>query len=282
MTVTKVAAGALASVTAAVAGSKLGVAGTITGAALVSIVSTVGTALYQHSLERTKDRVRTHAITVRQAAISEEQQALLRRHWPTRPDEPTQRIRPVPTDHPSTTAQHPTPPAAQPADAQLTAAMAPPSDRPTTNRTSTSRTVRWALLAAGAVVVFLAGLLGVTSIELVTGQAIAGGPNGSTTLGLATHGQHANDRKPGQPDQPGTVPTERSATPVPTRDPATTSPTARTPTTQVPTPTGTPQPTVGDTPTGTPAPTSTGASTSSQPTNQQPAPSVPVPTNRSN
>ena len=57
--------GALAAMAAAVLGSKLGVAGTITGAGLASVVTTVGTAMYQRSLDRTKksvDKVRSIAV----------------------------------------------------------------------------------------------------------------------------------------------------------------------------------------------------------------------------
>ncbi|GAA3438026.1 hypothetical protein [Kutzneria kofuensis] len=56
---TQVAAGALASVTAAVLGSKLGVAGTVTGAGLASVVGTVGTAMYERSIQAARERVTT-------------------------------------------------------------------------------------------------------------------------------------------------------------------------------------------------------------------------------
>lgn len=52
-------ASALAAVTAAVAGSYLGVNGTVIGAAVASVCSVVGTAIYSHSLRRTGDRVRS-------------------------------------------------------------------------------------------------------------------------------------------------------------------------------------------------------------------------------
>jgi hypothetical protein len=58
LSVTQVVAGALAAVSAAVAASFLGVAGTVIGAALVSVVSTVGSALYSASLNRTTERLR--------------------------------------------------------------------------------------------------------------------------------------------------------------------------------------------------------------------------------
>ena len=49
-------AGALGAVTAAVLGARLNLAGTVVGAAVASVVSTVGAALYQHSIERTRVR----------------------------------------------------------------------------------------------------------------------------------------------------------------------------------------------------------------------------------
>ena len=48
---------ALASITAAYLGSHLGVAGTVFGAGLTSVVISVGGALYQRSLERTKEKL---------------------------------------------------------------------------------------------------------------------------------------------------------------------------------------------------------------------------------
>ncbi len=57
----RVAAAALAAVTAAVLGSKLGAAGTLIGAAGASVMTTVGTAVYQASLERSRESVRSMA-----------------------------------------------------------------------------------------------------------------------------------------------------------------------------------------------------------------------------
>ena len=63
---TQVAAGSLASVTAAVAASQLGVAGTLIGAGVGSVVGTVAGAVYQHYLDRTHDHVRS--VTPRRTA----------------------------------------------------------------------------------------------------------------------------------------------------------------------------------------------------------------------
>ena len=50
--------GALAAASAAVAASWLGVAGTVLGAVVVSLVASIGSALYTHSLERSRRAIR--------------------------------------------------------------------------------------------------------------------------------------------------------------------------------------------------------------------------------
>ena len=57
----QVAAAALAAITTAVLSSSLGATGTLVGAAGASVITTVATSLYQLSLERSRDRVRTLA-----------------------------------------------------------------------------------------------------------------------------------------------------------------------------------------------------------------------------
>jgi hypothetical protein len=58
LSATQLLASALAAITATIAASYLGVAGTVIGAALASVVSAIGTAVYSHSLRRTHARVR--------------------------------------------------------------------------------------------------------------------------------------------------------------------------------------------------------------------------------
>jgi len=57
LTTTKVIAGGMAAATSAVLGSHFGAFGTVGGAAVGSVVTTVGASLYQRSLERARDRV---------------------------------------------------------------------------------------------------------------------------------------------------------------------------------------------------------------------------------
>ena len=58
LSATQLVATALAAITATVAASYLGVAGTVIGAALASVVSAIGTAVYSQSLRKTHARVR--------------------------------------------------------------------------------------------------------------------------------------------------------------------------------------------------------------------------------
>ena len=56
---TQVIASVLATLSAAVAASYLGVAGTLVGAAVGSVVSTMGTEIYKHYLQRSQERLRS-------------------------------------------------------------------------------------------------------------------------------------------------------------------------------------------------------------------------------
>jgi hypothetical protein len=58
LSLTQIVASALAAMTAAVLASYLGVAGTVIGAAVFSIIGTSGSAIYSHSIRRTKARLR--------------------------------------------------------------------------------------------------------------------------------------------------------------------------------------------------------------------------------
>lgn len=72
LSVPQILGSALAAVTAAVAASYTGVAGTVIGAAVVSVASTVATAVYTHYLKRTGERVKQHTLTGRRDESAEE------------------------------------------------------------------------------------------------------------------------------------------------------------------------------------------------------------------
>ena len=67
LSITQIAASTAAAVTAALIGSQLGVAGTLVGAALASIVSGVGAAIYSHSLLVTRRQMKRALQLVRPA-----------------------------------------------------------------------------------------------------------------------------------------------------------------------------------------------------------------------
>jgi hypothetical protein len=58
LSATQVVASALAATTATVAASYLGIAGTVIGAAIASVLTVVGNAVYGHSIRRTGEKVR--------------------------------------------------------------------------------------------------------------------------------------------------------------------------------------------------------------------------------
>src|SRR3954453_16825129 len=61
LSATQVMASALAAITATVAASYLGVSGTVIGAAVASVLTVIGNAVYGHSLRSTGNRVRATA-----------------------------------------------------------------------------------------------------------------------------------------------------------------------------------------------------------------------------
>ncbi len=80
LNVIQITAAALAAVTTAVLVSRLGAAGTIIGAAGASVITTVGSALYQASLERSRERVRSLAQRTRPSPTSREESRTERAH----------------------------------------------------------------------------------------------------------------------------------------------------------------------------------------------------------
>lgn len=69
LSLNQIVAGALATATATVVASYFGVAGTVIGAALMSVVSTAAGAVYGHYLHRTGERLRSAGAYLDQAAL---------------------------------------------------------------------------------------------------------------------------------------------------------------------------------------------------------------------
>lgn len=162
LSLTQVVGGSLAAVTAAFLGSRLGVAGTLIGTGVASIVSAVGAAVYTASLRRARHAIRT-----------------------------------VRTTSPATPG-----PAALPADVVGTSATVaerglrttPTDDGAITVQTRGPIRVNLKRVAIGAAVTFLLAAVAVTCIELLKGSALDGGSG--TTISQVRSGSSTSDETP--------------------------------------------------------------------------------------
>jgi hypothetical protein len=185
LSATQIAAGALAAVSSAVVASFFGLAGTLIGAALASVISTVSAALYSSSLKKTNEKLRRARgqLTGRQSPVEET------------------RVAPAAADTPAT----------QVLPAHLDPRRAPARrSRP-----------RWTKVAVYAAAVFVVAMGIVTGIELI-GQkpvsALVGNSDssGSTTLDELTNVSSYQDTTPTSPSSPTTTaPAETSPSEAP-------------------------------------------------------------------
>lgn len=184
LSLTQILGSTAAAVTAAFLGSRLGVAGTLIGAALASVISVVGGALYTTSLKATRQQV-AKVLVGRSDTDGADGQ-----------------------DGAGATPVRPGPPLGP---AVLPAAVRPPG-RPAGSSGAPARRPRPALRGAfvGALlsaVVFVGALLVVTGVESVTGTALSGGSAGSLTILGGNDSQRVGDRR----DTPTSTPTTSGA-----------------------------------------------------------------------
>jgi hypothetical protein len=190
LSLTQILGGALAAVTAAVLGAQLSVGGTIVGAALASIITAVAGALYTASLRRTGDKVKTVFYTGQ----------------PNEVDEPT--VMEIVSDREGHIA------------AQRSHLVAPepvPSPRPRRPKLSWKRIVVAALAAFGIAAVAL------TTVELITGQALSGGDG--TTFQQVNEGRSERGSDTKKENAPSEKPTKEATSAA--TDEATTEPSAQ-------------------------------------------------------
>jgi hypothetical protein len=162
-------AGALSAVSTAVVASFFGVAGTLIGTALASVISTVSATLYSSSLQKTNERLRRvrEGLTERQPRVTDQGAA-----------------------EPATTRMLP---------ADLDPRRAPaPRPRP-----------RWGRVAAYAVGVFAIAMGILTGVEVIGQQPVsalvgASQTTGTTTLGALTNAASQRDSTPSTPSAPTT------------------------------------------------------------------------------
>jgi hypothetical protein len=226
-------AGALAAVSSSVALSRLGVAGTIAGAAVGSVLATAGTAVYGHYLTRTSSSIR--AVTPSMLPLAGRRAAAS-----LSVEQPAARITEQSTQRP--TEQLPAVVLAESAD--------PGSGAGDGSGSSGGRrwSLRWGALGLVSLAVFALAFTGISVLEVASGRSLSswlnGGEKGSTTLGQIV--RPAKDTaSPAQqsPERPATVspepttPAASATEPTPT---ATPTPTPTAPATTEPEPTVTP------------------------------------------
>lgn len=232
LSATQLAASGLATVTATVGASYLGVAGTLWGAAFMSVASTAGVAVYKHYLEEGKKQVWEKAHTPPEVA---ETAADITRMDPTRtvvwpagthaadPTEVIAGVRMEPGEDP-------------------TRLLDTPADPTRGERTLEWFKQRWVVLAASSVAVFAVVMGGVTLVEALADKpvsALVGATDDKGTSfgnvgdkGGNTPVERPTDRPTGKPTDPPSSRPPQQPNPEPTNKP---SPPPTKPPTQPPT-----------------------------------------------
>ena len=187
MSATQLVGGALAAMTAAVIGAQLGVAGTVLGAAIGSVVAGAAGSLYTASLKHTKDklasafvgRVGETDVEVTSVSTSTEVDG-----WTT-VTPPTAAVAPASSDPVATAAD-------------VDSAGRPVSRWP------------WKPILVSTAAVFLLAIAGITAFELISGQSVSGGEG--TTITQVSEGRSGGTDTPTQAPSSSTS-TEPSAEP---------------------------------------------------------------------
>ncbi|MGH3470205.1 MAG: hypothetical protein ACRDQF_21005 [Thermocrispum sp.] len=189
----QVLAAALAAITAAFVGSRLGVYGTVIGAGVISLATTVGGELYLRSLDRTKH-----------AALRTKEAAMARAARTTAVLPTTRTLAAPPADGPPATTA-----------ATEAAAEAERDDRELVGpEPAPRRGLRWPVLAAGALAAFVLGMAAVTGIELITGNSLSGDDGRTISNVLGGRSGHEPEQQQEQPAvHEDTPPTTSSSQP---------------------------------------------------------------------
>lgn len=224
----QVGGAALASVTAAFLGSRLGVAGTVVGAGLTSVIITIGGALYQRSIEKTREKA---VVAAARASVLRQRKTQSTQVSGT--EEATRKIQVTGLQWPGGEAVEE--PAAERSCTRTV--LSPPVPR--------RRWGRWTLVGATCAAVFAVSMLLVTGFEGLTGRPLSGGDG--TTLGrvLQPAPRTPVRTEPVEPTTSESAPTsttpspESSAPPTSSQQPAPSAPPTQPPT-QQPSETGSP------------------------------------------
>ena len=236
----QVSGSALAAVSSAVLLSTVGVAGTIIGAALGSVVVTAGGSIYSHYLEVSRRRVAAAQLVAR---------ARKTRTRSARLDAPQQ----------------------QRADDELHLAEQELADAEDETAKPSWREVlaglRWRRIAAAAAAIFVAAMLIIVTFEMVTGRAVStytGGTDGNPRTSIPGLGGRSApgtpDKSPTPTQSPAGGATQTTTTATPTSTPSTPGPSTASPS---------PSPTVAGTESTSPTTTPSATASSAVPTPTQ-------------
>lgn len=193
----QVVASALAAITAAFLGSTLGVGGTIAGAGVASIITTIGSEVYLRSLRRTKEAARKTAEVLTLTDNRLRQETRFVEPPPQASANPLVQPGPVPTGQAQLppaelndiqrTQRIPMAGTGQSGGGERTVyipragAHTQTLPRPEPETKTPWWKNRWTLIAGTSVAAFIVGMLALTGFEFLTGHAASGGSG--TTFG---------------------------------------------------------------------------------------------------
>ena len=236
----QVSGSALAAVSSAVLLSTVGVAGTIIGAAVGSVVVTAGGSIYSHYLEISRNRVAT-AQSVARARMTRSRSARLDAQQRKRADDELRRAEQQLADAEDETVK--------PSWRELLAGL------------------RWRRIAAGAAAIFVLAMLIIVTFEMVTGRAVStytGGTDGNPRTSVPGLGGRSApgtpDKSPTPTQSPAGGATQTTTTATPTSTPSTPGPSTASPS---------PSPTVAGTESTSPTTTPSATASSTVPTPTQ-------------
>lgn len=181
--------GALASMTSAVVGSQLGVAGTIGGAALSSAVVAVAGAVYTKTLNQGHKKVTT--ALKRNLKHDEVDANAETRALPVTGAQPTVSLDTVPADTLDTVTN--VAPATGTADPTDETHVLPIADNlPESNEPVRKRRPKLKTVLVGAAATFVIAIVGVTGYENISGNALSGGTGSTVSQIVASNGSVLN------------------------------------------------------------------------------------------
>jgi hypothetical protein len=200
LSLTQIIGGALAAMTAAAVGSRLGAAGTLIGAALASVVAGVASTVYTASLRHGREKVRT----VLWAGQGESATKVVLDSTPTAVGAEAADAPAAPLDV---------------ADVVVDAAPQPePVSAPARVWESVrSSRIRWKAVLAGALAVFAVAAVVITGIEFVSGSSLSG--EDGTTIGQVSRAETRKSEPTADPRSDASATEEGAPSESPTDEP---------------------------------------------------------------